>query len=212
MLTRTFCLVRQLLWPARCAGCDGFVRDGTVFCDRCAESLMDVTTDRPALFDDVYATFAYGGAIKDAILRLKHGGRHDLAGPLGRLLASSLTAAAVGADAIVPVPLHPARLRRRGFNQALELARGAWRPGLPPIWVDPLRRARNTAPLGHEGHDERVRRVAGAFTVTSGLVRGCRLVLVDDVMTTGATLASCAVALEEAGAIEVRAAVLARVV
>jgi len=223
----------QLLWPARCAGCDALVAADASFCAACDETLFPLgeacagcalppacgrclrCLREPFPFVRASASFAYGGAITEAVLRLKHGGRVDLARPLGHSFLPLLRREAAGADAILPVPLHPRRLRARGFNQALELLRAARsvrpRPSWPPLWVDGLRRVRDTPALGRLSPGERRAMVAGAFSVVDpNRVRGQRLLVVDDVMTTGATLAGCARVLIDAGAVEVRVAALAR--
>jgi ComF family protein len=154
-----------------------------------------------------------------ALLRLKHGRRRDVAGPLGRLLLP-LVRQSAPLDAVLPVPLHPRRLRARGFNQALELLRAARaaaapaeRRGLAPVWVDVLRRRRDTPSLGHLPPQTRRSLLSDAFVVQGApRVNGRRLLLVDDVMTTGATLGACAAALREAGAAHVRVLALARAV
>ena len=233
MLRPALDFAAQLLWPARCAGCDALVTAGASFCQLCDETLFPLdqacagcalppATGRclrcardPFPFSGAVAGFAYGGAITEAVLRLKHGGRVDLARPLARSFLPALRGAARGADAILPVPLHPRRLRARGFNQALELLRAARavgpRTSWPPLWVDGLRRVRDTPALGRLSPGQRREMVAGAFSVVApNRVRGQRLLVVDDVMTTGATLAGCARALIDAGAVEVRVAALAR--
>lgn len=239
----------QLFWPARCAACHSYVPDATLFCGLCAISVTPLPgactgcalplADAPApegrgcaacdragfAFSGADVACAYGAALADAIVALKHGGRRDLAPRLARLLvaplASALARARFGAgDAIAPVPLHPRKLRRRGFNQALELARGArsflarTQAGASPA-VEPtlLRRIRDTRELGHLGPPARRREVAGAFAVSDTTrVRGRRVLLLDDVFTTGATLNECARVLRAAGAADVRVVALARAV
>jgi predicted amidophosphoribosyltransferase len=154
--------------------------------------------------------------VADALLGLKHGGRRHLIRPLGAVLAPALAAAlGRGVDAVMPVPLHPRRLRRRGFNQSLEILRAALAAARPsaapvPLLVDDLRRVRDTPPLGHEPPPVRRSYVRGAFTVPRPRrVQGRRLLVVDDVMTTGATLAECARTLRRAGAADVTVLALA---
>ncbi len=239
----------QLFWPARCAGCHEYVADDVVFCTSCAPSvtpLRDVCLgcalpseqSRPRAcracarfaFAGAEVACAYGAALADAIVAMKHRSRRDLARRLARLLvdplARVLARGAFGhSDALAPVPLHPRRLRKRGFNQSLELVRGALsllarhvdvrvaarlRPVLEPTL---LRRTRDTRELGHLGPAARRREVAGAFAVRDAArVRGRRVVLVDDVFTTGATLDECARVLRAAGAVEVWVVALARAV
>ena len=238
-------LAARLLWPARCAACNAFVPEGMAFCDSCALSvsaveqacpgcglpLPDADEDRsdgsrchgcqakPLPFSRAWAVLAYGGATTQAILHLKHGRRRHLARPLGALLAPAVAAALdSGVNTLCPVPLHPRRLRQRGFNQALELLRAAEklavRPAARPLIVPAgLRRIRDTPALGWESPASRRRIVAGAFAVPRpGWTEGRRILLVDDVMTTGATLAECTRVLLKAGAAEVQVMVLARVV
>ena len=173
---------------------------------------------RPLPFSRVWPVLAYGGATTEAVLHLKHGRRRHLARPLGALLAPAIAAAIdSGADTLCPVPLHPRRLRQRGFNQALELLRVAEklvrRPGVRSLVVsDGLRRIRDTPALGWESPASRRRIVAGAFTVhRPEWTKGRRILLVDDVMTTGATLAECTRVLLKAGATDVQVTALARV-
>jgi ComF family protein len=172
----------------------------------------------PLPFSRVWAVLTYGGATTQAILHLKHGRRRHLARPLGALLAPAVAAAIDGGvNALCPVPLHPRRLRRRGFNQALDLLRVAEklarRPVARPLVVpDGLRRIRDTPALGWESPASRRRIVDGAFAVhRPEWTKGRRILLVDDVMTTGATLAECTRVLLRAGAAEVEVVALARV-
>lgn len=225
-----FGVAAHLLWPARCAACDVLVARAAAFCGPCENTLLaaEPACVRCALpldvpnggcsgcagrswpFDDAVAALVYGGAIADAIVGLKHAGRRHVARSLAAFVAPLLArAAAAGADAVLPVPLHPRKLRARGFNQALAVARAA-RPALP-IWPDALVRTRDTAELGHAGPNERRERVAAAFAVRApARVHGRHLVVLDDVMTTGATLAACAEALRAAGARRITVAALAR--
>ena len=237
----------QLIWPARCAACDAIIPDAATFCDDCAAALSPLVGACPgcALPQDTVvagerrcrtcrrvpfpfaggeAVFEYGESIARAIVRMKHGGRRDLGKRLARLLAPALAAlfarAAFGPDDVVmPVPLHPLKLRARGFNQASEMARAALRIARASRRAAPryeralLLRTRPTRELGHSGPAARLAEVAGAFAVRDAArVRGRRVVVIDDVFTTGATFSECAGALRAAGAAAVHVLALARAV
>jgi len=183
----------------------------------------------PFPFASASAGFEYGATLAEAIVRMKHGRRRFVARRLARLLVTPLAATLadreLGArDQIVPVPLHVKRLRARGFNQAVELARWALvglgrapalvpPEGLPRLERHLLHRTRATRELGHAGPAIRLAEVAGAFAVSdTARVRGRQVLLVDDVFTTGATFSECAEALLRAGATEVHVLALARAV
>lgn len=161
-------------------------------------------------FDAVYSFGAYDGTLRKLIHLFKYGRIRTLAAPLGRLLALTL-AAGETFDAVVPMPLHWWRRWRRGFNQSELLAREvARRCGLE---VTPaVRRVRATATQAGLSNSRRRKNVAGAFEVRRpDAVRGLRVALVDDVLTTGATANACAAALKRAGARRVTVLTLARV-
>lgn len=206
--------------PPLCATCGSplaaSTRGGTGACALCATSpLHDV--DRAA------ALGFHDGTLREVVHALKFGRRHGLARRLANALARMHPELIDGMDAAVPVPLHPGRHRARGFNQAQEIARHL---GIP-VWRA-IRRARRGPP--QSSLDGRARRVnaTGAFALSRAVLarhalgqwrarggrplEGLRLVLVDDVWTTGATLSACAGVLREAGAREVTALVIARAV
>src|SRR5581483_5379618 len=132
----------------------------------------------------------------------------ELATPLGRLLRGSCAPAG---DVVVPVPLHPRRLRAREFNQAALLAYAARASSrAPPVDVQALDRVRDTPPQTELGVIDRRANVRGAFRAHEDRVRGKSITLVDDVMTTGATAEACTRALLDAGAREVAVLTLAR--
>jgi ComF family protein len=172
----------------------------------------------PFPFARAFAALAYGGALTQALLRFKHGGHRHLARPLARHLAPILNAAVgQGAEVICPVPLHPRRLRRRGYNQVFELLRAA-RCDMPctrriHILCDALSRTIDTPTMGHQSPALRSQIVSNAFSVVRHqAVAGKSVLVVDDVMTTGSTLAECARTLLAAGASKVMVAALARAV
>jgi ComF family protein len=151
---------------------------------------------------------AYDGALRDIIHALKYDRRRSLAAPLAARLRIHGADVLMGADVAVPVPLHRSRRRRRGFNQAADLARHL---GLPV--ADALRRTRPTPSQTDLPASRRYANVLGAFALRRRHdVAGCCVVLVDDVSTTGATLEACARVLLDAGAREVRALTVARAV
>src|SRR5262249_9592984 len=151
----------------------------------------------------------YDAALRAIVHAFKYDARRSLARPLAAMIRERSDGLLDGVVCAVPVPLHGSRRRERGFNQAADLARHL---GVPVIHA--LARVRRTAPQADLPAARRHRNVRGAFAPTpaAGAVAGAIVVLVDDVSTTGATLAACALALKDAGAAEVRALTAARVV
>ena len=176
---------------------------------RCAACLA-----KPRAFDAARAACLYDDTSREPILKLKHADRLDLAPLFARWISRAAHGLIAESDAVVPVPLHPSRLLSRRYNQAAEIARPLCRmTGLAYI-PDALVRRRATETQGGKSGTGRKRNVAGAFEVPprrAFQVAGKRILLIDDVMTTGATAEGCARALKAAGATRVDVAVVARV-
>ncbi len=169
----------------------------------------------PPAYGRARAVASYDGVVRDLVHGLKYADRLEIAPPLARLMARAGAELLAGADALVPVPLHVRRLWRRRFNQSALLAHGIARESGVPVRPDWLERRRATAPQVGLERGPRAANVAGAFAVPEPMaveLRGRRLVLVDDVLTTGATIDACAKALLRAGARSVDVLVFARVV
>jgi ComF family protein len=161
-------------------------------------------------FDAAYSFGAYEDTLRDLIHLFKYSRIRTLAGPLGELIASAVPRDQ-SFDVVVPVPLHWRRRLERGFNQSELLARAVARRYGAPV-INAVRRARSTATQAGLSNAKRRANVAGAFTVArKRAIERRRVLLVDDVMTTGATAASCAAALRRAGASYVGLLTLARV-
>lgn len=192
--------------------CDGC---GAPFAyDQGAGALCPACHARRPAFDRGRAACLYDDASRDLILKLKHADRADLAGLFAHWIARSASDVIGEADALVPVPLHRLRLLGRRYNQAAEITRRlSARTGVA-YFPDALVRTRPTRSQGGQSASGRRRNVAGAFGVPPGWrrrIEGRRLVVIDDVLTTGATLEGCARALKAAGAAGVDIAVIARV-
>lgn len=229
---------RDLLWPPQCLGCDSAVAMQGDLCGRCWTGLSFITQpycpccglpfDHPVPegltcadclaaappFARARAPFLYGGTARRLILAFKHGDRTDMAAALARRMAPAAAALLADADLVVPVPLHRRRLWRRRYNQAAllagELARLADRPMAPHL----LLRPRATPSQGGRSRSGRQRNVAGAFALAPGAgarIAGRRILLVDDVFTTGATVREAARVLRRGGAAAVDIVTLARV-
>ncbi len=197
--------------PPRCAGCDAKLNRETVFCVQCAHTVHQAppaATPGPA--GALVAAAMYGGAVATAINRFKHRDRPDLARPLGHLVRAALRRSSpVVADVVVPVPLHVARLAERGYNQAALLAHEISREIDAPVSCELLARHRATTPQQNLSARERTENLRASMTAHRRAA-GRKVLLVDDVTTTGATLQVAADALTDAGATVVAAAVVAQ--
>ncbi|CAO3376816.1 ComF family protein [Azospirillum argentinense] len=196
--------------PPACACCGtpfDFALEGEPLCGACIAE--------PPLFARARAVLAYDDGSRPLVLGFKHGDRIHAAGAYGAWMARAGAELLADADLLAPVPLHRLRLFRRRYNQAALLAQAAGRQAGRPVIPDLLVRRRSTPSQGGLDRSGRRRNVKGAFAVRPGLesrVAGKRIVLVDDVLTTGATLSECARVLLRAGAERVDALTLARVV
>jgi len=176
---------------------------------RCAACLA-----QPRAFSRARAACLYDDASRDLILKFKHADRTDLSRLFSRWISRAAADLLVEADAVAPVPLHRSRLLHRRYNQAAEIARPLARAHRLAYLPDALVRARRTDTQGGKSGSGRRRNVAGAFAVPESRrrhVEGRRILLIDDVLTTGATVEACAKALLKAGASCVDVAVVARV-
>ncbi len=217
------------LFPRRCAGCRQI---GDLWCARCQASVAWL---RPPLcpkcgypqqheqvcgacrraqpkLDGIRSAALFEGPLRQAIHELKYSGQKELAGCLGSLLESFWVATPLPVDVIVPVPLHAARLRERGYNQAALLAGRLSKATGIPLVEDCLVRTRVTTSQMTLKAAERRINVKDAFGCSDKSLAGQRVVVVDDVCTTGATLEACGEALFQAGVVSVWALTLARAV
>lgn len=227
------------LLPPRCLACESEVQTQGALCPACFAGLTPITAPycercgvpfahagqgeaalcpgcRRGLpcFLSARAAFRYDAGAKRLILPFKHGDRTDLALPLARQMARAGAPLLARAEVIAPVPAHWRRLLRRRYDQAALLARALGTLSGRPVLPDLLRRARRTPPLADKGAAERAATVAGAFVVSprgGAAIAGRRVLLVDDVMTSGATAEACSRALLEAGAEAVEVLAAARV-
>ncbi len=167
---------------------------------------------KPRAFARARAACVYDEHSRGLILQLKHADRPELGALFARWLNRAAADLIAECDAIVPIPLHRSRLFRRRYNQAAEIARPLSRLCGAAYLPDALARRRPTASQGGKSASGRARNVAAAFAVPNpALVAGKKLLLIDDVLTTGATAQGCARALLAAGAMSVDLAVVARV-
>lgn len=230
MIDKWLNFARSVLYPATCVLCGGsgdgnrdlckdclqdLPEPGTV-CYRCAEPLPAAPPDslcgrclnQPPAFDRVIALCEYAPPLDHLIHQLKFSGRLHLARLLGELLAERARRV-VRPDCILPMPLHATRLRQRGFNQAMELARPVARTLAAPLDTKTCIRIRATPAQSKLSRTGRQSNVKGAFAV-QGPVQTPHIAIVDDVMTTGSTAGELARALKSGGAQKITVIVVAR--
>ena len=202
-----------------CERCiEGLRRLEQPFCDTCAQPNVNGQCqwclEHPSKIGGIRAPYLFEGPLRDAVHRLKYRGWRAAAPVLGRLLAGYLEHHKLPIEStgqvLVPVPLHPRRLRSRGYNQSHLLAKEAGKLLDLPVREDLVKRVKDSPPQVEARSSEQRRvNVAGSF-VASNDVEGLSILLVDDVATTGSTLMACAAALKDAGASSVWGLVLAR--
>lgn len=229
----------DLVWPRQCVLCAASMDGETEYqcvcptcqnaltddrdqtCPRCASTVgphADVSKGCPRCVQQTYRFTAavrlgrYDGLLRQGVLKAKHEPGEPLAEELGRMLAAVRRDVLTGwkPDAVAPVPLHWRRRWRRGYNQSAAVARGVSEALGLPLAENWLRRTRDTASQTTMSPSSRWENMRGAFRVRRpSAVRGLRVLLVDDVLTTGATGSAAAAALMDAGAAQVTVAVLA---
>jgi ComF family protein len=196
----------ELFAPPRCVACDQPCVETPAFCAACLSQLERCAEPEQA---GVFAPFVQHGPLVRAVHRAKFGARVAPARAMGLLLADTLGAQLDAVDLVVPVPLHVERLRVRTFNQAAEIAKTLGRP----VSYGSLVRERATRPQATLGRDERRANVREAFAVSNHQkIHGRNVLLLDDVVTTGATLSAARDALLTAGPASVRCVAVARAV
>lgn len=232
-----FKTIVELLYPSNCVGCGSAQAADTFLCDECRASTPRITPpfcrccsrpfegiisgeftcpnceDRALAFDCVVSIYQAKGVLRDLIHRFKYGGQFYLRRLLSEILLEAMRderMAATPIDAFVPVPLHPARRRERGFNQAEALAKSVSKKTAIPV-LDCIERRSYTQTQTRFDRAERMRNLRDAFVLRkNSIVFRKNLVLLDDVLTTGSTLHECALVLREAGAESVRAITVVR--
>lgn len=191
-----------------CALCQRPFAEGIVAGSTCAPCLAD-----PPRHDGIAAGTLYNDTSRRLVLAFKHGQRIALAAMMARLIVARLPKTSAE-WLVVPVPLHRWRLWRRGFNQAALLAREIASARGARLLVDGLERSKQTPSLGGLGRKARARTLSGAIAVNPRRrsdLKGAKIILVDDVLTSGATSGACVAALKRAGAAEVVVACFSRV-
>jgi ComF family protein len=237
LLRRSAVGLLDLLLPPRCLGCGGSIGGDGELCPACWRGITFLAppccdccglpfpyasgegtlcgaciADHPH-FDRARAVFKYDDASRGLVLGFKHGDRTHGAKAYGRWLRRAGAELLADADLLIPVPLHWTRLFARRYNQAALLAHAIRAAGGPRVAPDWLLRRRRTPSQGHRNRSGRAENVRGAFALRRGRsVAGQRIVLIDDVFTSGATVGECARILRRAGAARVDVLTLARVV
>lgn len=239
VIAESFAPLVDLLFPPRCPLCGEAIAEQTGLCAPCwselvipgepscascqrplpigmasGEAKCAACLQSPPLHAGIAAGTLYNEASRQLVLKFKHGRKIAMAPMLARLIAARLPRLQDEAQIFIPVPLHWTRLWQRGFNQSALLARELARLAGGVVLVDGLERVRRTPSLGGLGRKERERTLAGAIRVRGDrcdAIKGAHVVLVDDVLTSGATSHACVKVLRRAGARSVTIACFARV-
>ncbi len=227
-LTKLKGMALDLLFPRWCVGCGG---EGDFLCQSCQRSLPRIEpplcprcgrpqaggrlcsgcVEWPAAIDGIRSPFRFEGAVREAVHQLKYRNLRALKPVLCELLHDYMKAHPIPGEVLVPVPLHRKRLRERGYNQSQLLAQGLGKLSGLSMVTDCLVRQNNNPPQARTSTvEERRENVAGAFACRDDRLRGKRVMLIDDVATSGATLDACAAVLKTSGAVSVWALTFAR--
>ena len=218
----------DLIFPQKCIGCG---KEGLVLCSSCQASLPAIKPPlcplcgRPqssgilcpgcvswrASIDGIRSPFRFEDTVQQAVYQLKYRNLRILAGPLAGLMRDYLSENDIPGDVLVPVPLHKKRLRERGYNQSVLLAKHLGKLAGLPVVDNCLVRRLHTPPQARTANvEERRNNIEGAFACRDESLNGRKVLLIDDVSTSGATLDACADVLKEAGAKSVWGLTLAR--
>ena len=218
----------DLLFPQRCIGCG---EEGMLICHACRKSLIRIMppicplcgrpqpsgivcshcVSRRTGIDGIRSPFRFDGLMRQAVHQFKYKNLRSFSGLMAAMLRDYLQQNPLPSEVLVPVPLHPRRLRERGYNQSELLARELSRLTGIPLNCNFFRRTRYLSPQALTDFvEERLENVYQAFSCCNSALQGKQVLLIDDVSTSGATLDSCALTLKSAGAVSVWGLVLAR--
>jgi ComF family protein len=200
----------SVLAPPLCVACGAVASVYQPLCRGCLSDLSWLGSEQPDAGTGVavWAAVSYEGPARALVRALKFRSAVGLVDAMAAQMAANAPPGLLAGRALVPVPLHPARRRRRGFNQAEEIATALGRRAGLPV-ADCLERVGGSTQVG-KGRSERLAALDGLMRMRPGTAVPLRALLVDDVVTTGSTLAACAAALEAAGARDVSAIAYAR--
>ena len=199
-------------YPPHCAVCEADIEAAALLCESCwadivSQKMQACPRESGGAFEKVVALGPFTGALQQAIYALKFRNQARLGRALGQRMGECLAEQLAPLDCLLPVPLHPARLRERGYNQSAEIAAGLGAALGVPVCRGIVRRQRNTRQQALLSAEERRANLRGAFALVAAPPASARIGIVDDVWTTGETMTACAQAV---GGDRLWAVVLAR--